>query len=70
MWRSNMPMALRAVRQEAAARLEQQLCEELRQLDMLGIQFVCQFEPSELGATGMDQIRFLMSANAGEARSP
>lgn len=63
-------MALRAVRQEAAARLEQQLCEELRQLDMLGIQFVCQFEPSELGATGMDQIRFLMSANAGEALKP
>lgn len=52
------------------ARLEQQLCEELRQLDMLGIQFVCQFEPSELGATGMDQIRFLMSANAGEALKP
>ena len=63
-------MALRAVRQEAAARLEQQLCEELRQLDMPGIQFVCQFEPSELGATGMDQIRFLMSANAGEALKP
>ena len=63
-------MVLRALRQEAAVRLEQQLCEELRQLDMPGIQFVCQFETIELGTTGMDQVRFLMSANTGEALKP
>ena len=63
-------IALRTARQAAAARLETQLCEELRQLDMPGIQFVCQFESAELGPTGMDQVRFLMSANAGEALKP
>jgi DNA repair protein RecN (Recombination protein N) len=63
-------MALRSARQAAASRLEKQLCEELRQLDMPGIVFSCQFSQVELSPNGMDQVRFLMSANAGEALKP
>ncbi|MBE6954307.1 MAG: DNA repair protein RecN [Ruminococcaceae bacterium] len=59
--------ALRAVRQTAAERLAEQLKEELRQLDMPKVQFMCEFEETAMNATGADAVRFLMSANAGEA---
>ena len=63
-------MELRAVRQQAADDLAARIRSELEQLDMSKVQFVCQFEPLELGPDGMDDVRFLMSANVGEALKP
>ena len=62
--------ALRATRRTAGARLSDRIVEELRQLDMPRVQFVCQFEKAQPSETGMDVVRFLMSANAGEALKP
>ncbi len=58
---------LRNVRKVAAERLATLLKEELRQLDMPKVQFSCEFEEMALSASGADAVRFLMSANAGEA---
>lgn len=63
-------LELRAARQAAAKVLEQRIMDELHQLDMPRVQFLCQFEPTELTPTGMDMVRFLMSANVGEALKP
>ena len=61
---------LRATRLEAAERLQARIRDELRQLDMPKIQFVCQFEEAPPGPTGADLVRFLMSANVGESLKP
>ena len=61
---------LRATRLEAAERLQARIRDELRQLDMPKIQFVCQFEEVPPGPTGADLVRFLMSANVGESLKP
>ena len=63
-------MILRKARLEAAEDLQQRIRSELEQLDMPKVQFVCQFEETELGQDGMDAVRFLMSANVGEALKP
>ena len=63
-------MILRKARLEAAEDLQQRIRSELEQLDMPKVQFVCQFEETELGQDGMDSVRFLMSANVGEALKP
>lgn len=63
-------LCLRSARQETAARLEDRMRSELSQLDMPKVQFVCQFEETDLTASGMDAVRFLMSANVGEALKP
>ncbi len=63
-------LALRKKRLSSAEILEKKIEEELRQLDMPNIQFRVQFEETDLSETGMDQVRFLMSANAGEALKP
>ena len=57
-------------RQEAAGRMQAQICEELRQLDMPKIQFVCEFSEQEPSENGLDRVRFLMSANVGESLKP
>lgn len=62
--------ALSAARKEAASRLEQQILTELRQLDMGKIRFRVAFEEQELAESGMDSVRFLMSANLGEELRP
>ena len=51
-------------------RLEDRVTEELSELDMPRVQFVCQFEAQPLGPDGLDGLRFLMSANLGEAVKP
>ncbi len=61
---------LTEARKAAAASLERRIQEELRQLSMPKVQFVIQFEETELGESGADQVRFLMSANVGEALKP
>ncbi len=63
-------LALRARRKEAAAALSERILSELAQLDMPKVRFVCQFEEQPLAPDGMDGVRFLMSANVGEALKP
>ncbi len=61
-------------RKAAAARLEKQVEAELKALNMPSVRFRVKLDPrsGEIGmdATGADEIRFLMSANAGEALGP
>ena len=61
-------------RREAAQRLKDRIEQELRQLDMPKVCFQTEFapKPGKLGLdeTGMDEIRFLMSANVGENLKP
>ena len=61
---------LREKRQAAAEQMQAQICEELRQLDMPKIQFVCEFFQQEPAENGLDRVRFLMSANVGESLKP
>jgi len=63
-------LVLRARRQEAAKALSARILSELAQLDMPKVRFVCQFEEQPLSPDGMDGVRFLMSANVGEALKP
>ena len=62
--------ALHDLREAAGERLGEQLRTELQQLAMPKIEFQCLLEPADLGPTGADSARFLMSANAGEALRP
>ena len=61
-------------RREAAQRLKARIEQELRQLDMPKVCFQAEFapKPGKLGLdeTGMDEVRFLMSANVGENLKP
>ncbi len=57
-------------RETAAQRLSGRILEELAQLDMPRVQFVCNFTQTELSANGIDSVSFYMSANAGEALKP
>ena len=61
---------LREQRVHAAEQMQAQICDELRQLDMPKIRFVCEFTPQEPAENGLDRVRFLMSANVGEALKP
>ncbi|MBR2132500.1 MAG: DNA repair protein RecN [Oscillospiraceae bacterium] len=66
----NTAQKLSATRKSAAKELEQRIQEELRQLDMPKVRFAICFEEQEPDATGMDKVRFLMSANVGEELRP
>lgn len=61
--------ALTACRKKAAEKLEARICSELRDLSMPSVRFKVSVEPmqSVLGfdKTGADEVRFLISANAG-----
>ncbi len=61
-------------RQKAAQTLKKRIEEELRQLDMPKVTFQVEFAPKSgklgLDETGMDEVRFLMSANVGETLKP
>ena len=63
-------LALREARKRAAVELEKRIQTELSQLDMPKVQFQCQFEEQKPQETGLDLVRFLMSANVGEALRP
>ena len=62
---------LSKMRHVAAAALEKRITDELKQLNMPSVRFAVEFSPlsEEPGfdAHGCDEIRFVMSANAGEA---
>ncbi len=61
-------------RRGAAERLAVRIQSELTQLDMPKIRFQVEFSPKDcqdgMDATGMDVVRFLMSANVGEDLKP
>ena len=57
---------LSELRKRSAAELEERIQDELRQLDMPKVRFSICFEEKEPDATGIDTVRFLMSANVGE----
>ena len=57
-------------RRQAAEQLSAQILEELRQLDMGKICFAADMAEKPLGPDGIDQVRFLMSANVGEELRP
>ena len=61
---------LSKIRREAAALLEKRITDELRQLNMPSVRFAVEFETLQdkpgFDANGCDEIRFVMSANAGE----
>ena len=65
---------LSQVRREAAERLAARIQKELEELDMPKVRFQVAFAPKEgedgMDATGMDEVRFLMSANLGEELKP
>ena len=61
---------LSGARKAAAQDLEARIQEELRQLDMPRVRFAIDFGVQEPGEKGTDVIRFLMSANVGEALKP
>ena len=67
---SEKAAALSKARKDAAELLQRRIVEELRELSMPAVRFAVDFEPVENGegfdAHGCDQVRFLMSANAGE----
>ncbi len=62
--------ALSAARKKAAEILQGRIVEELRELSMPSVRFAVEFTPVEndegFNSHGCDQVRFLMSANAGE----
>ena len=62
--------AEKAARKAAGETLSQAILTELQQLDMGKIRFQVDFAEKPLDATGMDQVRFLMSANLGEELKP
>lgn len=62
--------ALSDARRAAAERLTEQILAELQQLDMGKIRFAVDFAEKPLDGDGMDAVRFLMSANTGEALRP
>ena len=67
---SAIALRLRSARKKAGARLERRICEELSELNMPKVQFLCEFTQVPLGPEGLDALRFLMSANLGEAVKP
>ena len=70
--------SLTQARQEAALQLQRRIQRELEDLDMPKVRFEVQIAPKPaqadgapgMDATGLDQVRFLMSANLGEALKP
>ncbi len=65
---------LSSARREEALRLAQRIQTELTELDMPRVRFEVEFAPKDcedgMDATGMDVVRFLMSANVGEDLKP
>ncbi|MBR0311871.1 MAG: DNA repair protein RecN, partial [Oscillospiraceae bacterium] len=57
-------------RRAAAKTLEAEIARELAELDMPKVRFAIDFAEQEPDATGMDVVRFLMSANVGEELKP
>ena len=63
-------MKLSQARKAAAERLEKNILSELSDLDMKKMKFKIKFQEKPPDADGMDDIKFYMSANAGEELRP
>lgn len=61
---------LSQARRTAAQELTDRILSELRQLDMGKVRFAVSFAEKPLDESGMDEVRFLMSANVGEELKP
>ena len=61
---------LRQNRRENAQIMSERILQELSELDMPRVQFLCVFREQELMPNGADAVAFYMSANAGEALKP
>ena len=61
---------LRVRRAEAGKDLASAVESELKQLAMSGTRFLTDLQPAEPSSTGLDQVRFLVSANVGEEPRP
>ena len=61
---------LSQARRTAAQELTERILSELRQLDMDKVRFAVSFAEKPLDESGMDEVRFLMSANVGEELKP
>ena len=57
-------------RKTVAKELEQRILTELQELNMGAIRFVVDFQEKKPDASGIDEVRFLMSANLGEDLRP
>ena len=57
-------------RKVVAKDLEQQIIQELQELNMSSIRFEVAFSEKNPDASGIDEVRFLMSANVGEELRP
>ena len=62
--------SLHSARAAAAEKMEEAILKELADLNMPRVRFCCEFSRTELTAVGTDSVRFLMSANVGEAMKP
>lgn len=61
---------LSALRREKAGELTGRILSELKQLDMANVRFSVEFEDKPMDPEGIDSVRFLLSANAGEDLKP
>ncbi len=57
-------------RHQAGETLANRILSELSQLDMPKVQFQCEFTETDLTERGLEDVRFLMSANVGESLKP
>ncbi|MBR4287788.1 MAG: DNA repair protein RecN [Clostridia bacterium] len=57
-------------RQKTALDFSKKVCDELRFLDMPNVEFVVDFKKIELSDNGIDEVKFLISANLGEIPKP
>ncbi len=61
---------LSAQRKSTALKFSEDIRNALKQLNFLDVQFEAAFEEKEPDATGMDNVRFMISTNPGEAVKP
>ncbi len=61
---------LSQTRREAAARFQQQVCEELAFLDMPDVKFLVHAQTADPNETGIDRMEFYISTNPGEPPKP
>ncbi|MBQ8172223.1 MAG: DNA repair protein RecN [Oscillospiraceae bacterium] len=58
------------LRTKAAARLSEEICEQLKFLDMPNVRIIISVSRDKVTINGMDSVEMLISANAGEAPKP
>lgn len=57
-------------RKKAAENFTAEVCDNLKFMDMSGVEFIVDIKEAKYSKTGCDQIEFLISANAGESVKP